>query len=131
MSFNSILQEIVDQCGGGFSASLMGLDGIAIDEVRRGPDVETTGRMSDDPLRGDVTDAGIEFGRILNEMTKASEALGAGSLRETVVCLSRVNLIFHAVDEELILVLSLHPDGNLGKARYLIRRSLPLIRAEL
>ncbi len=131
MSFNSILQEIVDQCGGGFSASLMGLDGIPVDEVRRGPDVETTGRMSDDPLHGDVTDAGVEFGRILNEMTKASAALGAGALRETVVCLSRVNLVFTAVDDELVLVLSLHPDGNLGKARYLIRRNLPLIRAEL
>jgi hypothetical protein len=131
MSFQSILQEIVDQCGGGFSASLMGLDGIAIEEVRRGPDVETNGPMSDDPLHGEVTDAGIEFGRILNDMTKASEALGTGALRETVVCLTRVNLVFHAVDDELVLVLSLHPDGNLGKARYLIRRSLPLIRAEL
>jgi hypothetical protein len=35
------------------------------------------------------------------------------------------------VDNELMLVLALHPDGNLGKARYLLRRSIGAIRAEL
>ena len=30
MSFETILQTIVDECGGGRSAALMGLDGIAI-----------------------------------------------------------------------------------------------------
>jgi hypothetical protein len=35
------------------------------------------------------------------------------------------------VDDDLVVVLALHPDGNLGKARYLIRRSLVDLRAEL
>jgi predicted regulator of Ras-like GTPase activity (Roadblock/LC7/MglB family) len=48
-----------------------------------------------------------------------------------VISLARVQLIFHAVDEELFLVVALRPDGNLGKARYLIRRNLPAIRAAL
>jgi predicted regulator of Ras-like GTPase activity (Roadblock/LC7/MglB family) len=78
-----------------------------------------------------VTNAGIEFGRILAEMTKASDSLGTGLLREAVVSLARVTLIFHRVDEETILALALRPDGNLGKARYLIRRNVPGIRAEL
>ena len=126
MSFETILQSIVDECGGGWSAALMGLDGIAIDHVSASAGVDF-----DDPLAGDVTSAGIEFGRILGEMTKVSDSLGAGAVRETVVSLARMILIFHGVDEDLVLVLALHPDGNLGKARYLIRRSLPAIRAEL
>ena len=72
-----------------------------------------------------------EFGRILGDMTKASDSLGTGPVREAVLSLARATLIFHAVDEDLILVLALRPDGNLGKARYLIRRNLPQLRAEL
>jgi predicted regulator of Ras-like GTPase activity (Roadblock/LC7/MglB family) len=126
MSFETVLQMIVDECGGGRSAALMGLDGIAIAEARASAGVD-----DDDPLDGDVTTAGIEFGRIIGEMTKASDSLGTGHVRESVLSLDRSTMIFHTVDEDLILVLSLHPDGNLGKARYLIRRGMPEIRAEL
>jgi predicted regulator of Ras-like GTPase activity (Roadblock/LC7/MglB family) len=104
----------------------MGLDGIPIEQVRATADL--TGR---DPLRGDVTSAGIEFGRIIGDMTKASDSLGTGSLEEAVVSLERVRLIFHSVEDDLMLVLALSPDGNLGKARYLIRRSLVALREEL
>jgi predicted regulator of Ras-like GTPase activity (Roadblock/LC7/MglB family) len=126
MSFETILQTIVDECGGGRSAALMGLDGIAIAVARASAGID-----ADDPLEGDVTSAGIEFGRILGDMTKASDSLDTGSVRESVVLLSRAMLIFHSVDEDLVLALALRPDGNLGKARYLIRRNLAGIRAEL
>lgn len=126
MTFEAVLQTIVDECGGGFSAALMGLDGISVAQV-----TASSGRDREDPLGGDATFAGIEFGRILGDMAKASDALDAGLLRESVISLARVQLIFHAVDEELFLVVALRPDGNLGKARYLIRRNLPAIRAAL
>ena len=126
MTFETILQSIVDDCGGGFSAALMGLDGIAIEQV-----VASDGVQGNDPLGGDVTHAGIEFGRILADMGKASDSLGTGRVREAVVSLDGATLIFHMVDDDLMLVLELALDGNLGKARYLIRRSLGAIRAEL
>lgn len=126
MTFGEILQSIVDDCGGGWSAALMGLDGIAIEQV-----VPRDGVDSSDPLEGDVTHAGIEFGRIVADMAKASDSIGAGEVRESVILLDAIHLIFHMVDDDLMLVLALAPDGNLGKARYLIRRSLGEIRAEL
>lgn len=126
MSFRAILQSIVDECGGGLSAALMGLDGISIEQVRACGEIDRS-----DPLRGDVTHAGIEFGRIIGDMTKASDSLGTGGLEEAVVSLEHVRLIFRSVDDDLMLVLALRPDGNLGKARYLIRRSLIALREEL
>ena len=126
MSFEKILQTIVDECGGGRSVALMDLDGITVAEARA-----TAGVDADDPLAGDVTIAGVEFGRIFAELTKASDSLGTGSVRESVFSLARATLIFHMVDDDLVLALSLRPDGNLGKARYLIRRNLAGIRAEL
>ena len=125
MSFDQILQTIVDDCGGGLGAALMGLDGIAITQVRG------EGARADDPLGGDVTTAGVEFGRVLADVAKASDVLGTGAMREAVISLDRVVLVFHGVDDDLFLVLALAPDGNLGKARYLIRRNLLDLRAEL
>ncbi len=126
MSFERILQSIVDECGGGFGIALMGLDGIAIEQA-----VPADGPLTDDPFDGDVTTAGIEFGRILADMNKASDTLGTGRVRETVIGLDRATLIVHGVDDDLVVVLAIEPDGNLGKARYLIRRSLVALRAEL
>jgi predicted regulator of Ras-like GTPase activity (Roadblock/LC7/MglB family) len=124
MSFRSILQTIVDGCGGGVGAALMGNDGIPIEQVSAGPGAAAM-------PRDDVGAAGVEFGRILEEIRKASDALGGGALTETVVRLAHFTLILRHIDDDTFLVLALSPDGNLGKARYLIRRHLLELREEL
>lgn len=124
MSFGVILRSIVEECGGGIGAVLMGADGIAIDEFVRGA-------LPEGPLREDIGTAGVEFSRILDDIRKASDALGGGALAETVVTLARMQLVFRPIDDETFLALVLTPDGNLGKARYLMRRHLIAIRQEL
>ena len=124
MSFRSILRSIVEECGGGLGAVLMGADGIAIEEY-------VTDRIPEGPLQEDIGSAGVEFSRILEEVRKAADALAGGSVSEMVVSLSRMSLVFRPVDGETFLALVLASDGNLGKARYLIRRHLLAIRQEL
>lgn len=124
MSFESILQSIVDEGKGIVGVALMESDGIPIEQVYGG-------HHADDPLHGDIGLAGAEFGRILAEVVKASDAIGGGPLAEIVVSLARVSLIFSRVEDDVILAVAMAPDGNLGKARYLIRRSLMAIRQEL
>jgi predicted regulator of Ras-like GTPase activity (Roadblock/LC7/MglB family) len=124
MSFADALAEIVGGCGGGIGAVLVGNDGIPIDQV-------VVSSAPEGPLSEDISTAGVEFGRILDEIRKAGDALAGGGVVETVVVLSRFSLVFHPVDADVMLVVIVAPDGNLGKARYLIRRTLPAIRAEL
>jgi predicted regulator of Ras-like GTPase activity (Roadblock/LC7/MglB family) len=124
MSFRSILRSIVEECGGGLGAVLMGADGIPIEEY-------VTDRIPEGPLQEDIGSAGVEFSRILEEIRKAADSLGGGALSETVVSLARMNLVFRPIDGETFLALVVATDGNLGKARYLIRRYLLAIRAEL
>lgn len=123
MSFASILRTIVNDCGGGLGAALMGRDGIPIEQVS-GPAAREHGA-------DEVAAAGVELGRILDEVRKASDVLGAGAASELVVSLARFVLVLRAVDEETFVVLALTPDGNLGRARYLIRRHLLALRDEL
>ena len=124
MSFTAILREIVDGCGGGIGAVLMGNDGIPIGQAVREP-------LPEGPLSEDIGTAGVEFTLILDEIRKASDALGGGAVTETVVVLSNFSLIFRVVDDETFLAVVVAPDGNLGKARYLVRRHLLALREEM
>jgi len=122
MEFEAILQDIVDNAGGGIGAALMEADGIAIAEAQAS---ESSGSAPD------LGSAAIEFSRILGDIVKASDTIGGGAWSETVIRMARMTLIFQAVDADLLVVLALQPDGNLGKARYLIRRHLMAIREQL
>jgi predicted regulator of Ras-like GTPase activity (Roadblock/LC7/MglB family) len=124
MSFAALLREIVDGCGGGIGAALMGNDGIAIEQV-------TASEPTQSPLSDDIATAGTEFGRILEEIRKAADAVSGGAVLEATIVLSRVVLVFRSVDEETFVAVALAPDGNLGKARYLIRRQLSALRQAL
>jgi predicted regulator of Ras-like GTPase activity (Roadblock/LC7/MglB family) len=124
MNFVALLREIVDGCGGGIGAALMGNDGIPIEQVG-------ASAAPASPLADDIGTAGTEFGRILEEIRKASDAVAGGAVLEATIVLARVILVFRSVDDDTFLVLALAPDGNLGKARYLIRRQLPALRQSL
>jgi predicted regulator of Ras-like GTPase activity (Roadblock/LC7/MglB family) len=124
MSFDAVLSEIVESCTGCVGAVLMGSDGIAIAE-------HVTDGVPDGPLSEEIGTAGVEFTRILEEIRKAADALGGGGMTETVVSLSRFTLVFRMVDPETFLAVVITPDGNLGKARYLMRRNLLTLRQEL
>jgi predicted regulator of Ras-like GTPase activity (Roadblock/LC7/MglB family) len=124
MSFAQTLHQIVEDCGGGVAAVLIGRDGLPIEQVES-PDPERSG------LLADIGVAGVEFGRLVEEARKASDALDAGPPRECVFVLHRLSIVVHAVDAETYVVLALAPDGNLGKARYLLRRYGLAIREEL
>ncbi len=124
MSFSALLREIVVGCPGGVGAALMGSDGIAIEQVVA--EASPAG-----PLSEDIGTAGAEFGRILDDIRKASDAVAGGAFVETTILLTRFTLIFRSVDEETFLVVVLNPDGNLGKARYLIRKQLLALRQEI
>lgn len=124
MSFASLLQEIVDECGGGLAAALMGADGIAIEQV------EASGERRGS-LGQEVDALGVEFGRILDEMRKASDSVAGGALEEVSVRLANFSVLMRVVDQETYLVLAIEPDGNAGKARFLMRRQLLALREEL
>ncbi len=123
MSFSSILKEIVEGTPGAIGCALMGVDGIPIEQ-------QVAGSPAARDFEEELGAAGVEFGRILQETRKASDTLGGGALREIAVNLARFTLVFHVVDEDHFLVMALLPDGNLGKARYLLRRHLRAVRDE-
>jgi predicted regulator of Ras-like GTPase activity (Roadblock/LC7/MglB family) len=122
MSFDSILEQVLSECPGALAATLMGNDGLAI--------AQAVAPGATD-LLDELSTLGVEFGRILDEARKASDAAGAGATHELSVRTDRFHVLLHAVDRETYLVLALAPEGNVGKGRYLLRRQLLAVRQEL
>ena len=124
MSFETVLREILQQSSG-IGIALVGSDGIPILQI-----ASETGE-GENPLGDDIGTAAVEFARILLEIHKASDALNAGSMSETVIHMTRFQLVFRQVDDDIFLVLALPPAGIAGKARYQIQRNLHALREEL
>jgi len=125
MNFEPTLRKMIEGVPGALGVALMGSDGIPIAELFVG---ESGGIEAGD---SEVGAAGVEFGRILEEIRKASDAIGGGRLDEVVIGLARFHLLFRVVDEELFLVVALAPRGNLGKARFLMRRHLMELQEQI
>ena len=124
MSIASTLETVMDAGNGILGIALMDRDGIPIAETVRAGAEGILGQ-------GEISTLAIEFERVLGEADKAADAVQGGSLRETQVVMARFSLVFARVADGLTLVLVLEPDGNLGKARYLIRRNLLEIRQQV
>ena len=114
MSFASVLRSIVDECGGGLGAALMGADGIPIEQV-------AASTAPPEPA-ADVATLGVEFGRVLGELRKAADSVGGGGLEELALRLANFWVLIEPVDEENYLVVAVGAGGNPGKARFLMRR---------
>lgn len=116
MDFREILKELVKRSDGAGAAILMGFDGIAIEEFIK----EDAG--------SEIQLAGVEYSTILKEMKRASEVLDGGDLAEVSVVTAKGMIVVRCISDEYFLMLSLTPDGNLGKARYMMKMTLPKLK---
>lgn len=124
MSLSEILEAILAGDGAIFGVALMDADGIPVAEVLGAG----ARRLIPD---GDLSAAAVEFGRAGGELDKAASATRAGAVEETIVVMEAYSLVFARVRPGMTLVMALGPDGNVGKARYLIRGNLSGLREAL
>lgn len=119
MSFKETLREIVGTVGGGLGAVIMGYDGIAIDEYL--PD--------DGPI--DIQLLAVEYATLLKEVRRTVELLKNGDLDEMVIATTTTRAIVRTITNDFFIILLMAPDGNFGKARFLLRRETPQMREAL
>jgi len=130
MNFAAILRILADECGGGIGAALLGSDGIPIEQVQA---TSLPPSVTADPetLEDDLSAIGVEFGRVMDEARKASDSVSGGHVEEMLVQTARYWILLRSVDEDAFLALAMVPDGNVGKARFLMRRHLHALREQL
>ncbi len=116
--FRSILQGIVEEAEG-YSAVLMGYDGLAVEQYDRPAEV------------GDLTSFAVEYAHILKEMKDTLGVLNSGEIEELTVRTERFQIIIRTLNEEYFVILTMKANGNYGKGRYLLSRDLFRLREEL
>jgi predicted regulator of Ras-like GTPase activity (Roadblock/LC7/MglB family) len=119
MSFREHLEEVCRSVDGAVACSLMGVDGIEVEtHVQDGGEVDLKSLL-------------VEYSGVLRSAREAAEAHEAGGVAELAISTEKLMAVARIVSPEYFMVVALTPDGNVGKARYLLRVTAPKLRAEL
>jgi len=118
--FREHLQKIVENVDGGQAALLMGFDGIAVDSF-----------TSDEGADPDINTVGMEFSFIFGQIRKAAEILEIGGIQEVTIKSSALIIVIRQLTDEYFAAVTLGPNGNFGKARFLLRITAPKILQDL
>ena len=117
--FKEVLQEVVDRTEGGVAGLLMGFDGIPVEHYVR------------DDGSVDVETVGMEYSVILKDIRRAAEMLDSGNAREVSIQAEKMTTVIRLLNEEYFVAVALRPDGNYGKARFLLRTQGSKLLTEL
>jgi predicted regulator of Ras-like GTPase activity (Roadblock/LC7/MglB family) len=119
MAFLELVKGLVDGVKGGYAATIMGTDGISLQDYI----IEGSGC--------DIESVGVEYGKIISEINKASEVLDLGGVEEVVITSEGMKVLLRLVTPEYFMAIILSPTGNSGKARYLLKKASIAAKVEL
>lgn len=119
--FRETLQQVVENIDGAVAGLLMDVEGIPVQSyVRAGISA---------PF--DIEVVGAEFSVIVKSVQRTIDSLEAGDARELAVQAERFTTVIRVVSKDYFVALALEPNGNIGKARYLLRVTAPKLVQEL
>ena len=120
MSFRMHLEAAVNEVEGAVACSVMGFDGIAVETHQKEPldDIE-------------LENTWVEYANLLSQVKNGAELLRTGEVAEVSINTEKVITLMRMVTPDYFLVLAMRPEGNYGKARYVLRITAPRVQAEL
>jgi predicted regulator of Ras-like GTPase activity (Roadblock/LC7/MglB family) len=119
MTFRDHLEDVCRGVEGAVACSLMGVDGIEVD----------THQASDADV--DLKSLLVEYSELFRSARLAAAAHQAGGVSELSINSDKLLTVARLVSPDYFMVVALTPEGNYGKARYLLRIAAPKVRAEL
>ncbi len=117
--FREALQNVVDGTEGGLAGLLMDFEGIPVETYTK----ESAGF--------DIETVGAEVSVVVKAIQRASEMLQAGATKEVAFKSEKMVTLIRVVNENYFMALTMTPDGNFGKGRYLLRTTAPKLLEEL
>ncbi len=117
MSFSEALKETVERIPGAVAALIVASDGIPVEEYKRENLI-------------DFNDLSAEASTFIRDVEMASEELRLGRAREFSLISERCGIIMHRITSEYYLCAVIRPDGNYGKARFVLKTIIPKIEKE-
>ena len=110
--FKETLENIMDRTEGSLGALIMGIDGIAVERLLR-----------DAGQEANLDIAAAEFTSLVRNAQKAGKDTGLGDVRELMISLESAVVIMRLLGKDYFVVLAISPEGNLGRARFELRKA--------
>jgi predicted regulator of Ras-like GTPase activity (Roadblock/LC7/MglB family) len=110
--FKATLEAVVERTEGSLGALIMGVDGIAVERL-----------LKEAGQEANLDVAAAEFTSLVRSAQKAGKDTGLGSLRELMISLDGAVLLMRLLGRDYFVVLAISPEGNLGRARYELRKA--------
>jgi predicted regulator of Ras-like GTPase activity (Roadblock/LC7/MglB family) len=117
--FREALQSVVDNTDGGIAGLLMDFEGIPLESYAR----------EDSPF--DIEAVGAEVSVVVKAIQRATEMLEAGDTREVAFKSAKMITLIRVLNDNYFVALTLKPEGNMGKGRFLLRVAAPTLIEEL
>jgi predicted regulator of Ras-like GTPase activity (Roadblock/LC7/MglB family) len=121
MDFDRALRTICSSVDGAVGATLMGVDGIPVQQYE----------VEGDSGGVDVASLLIEYSSLIGQVQRSAQMFAAGGLEELSISSENLTTIIRPVTGEYFLALALKSNANFGKGRYLLRIHAPRLAAEL
>lgn len=119
MSFSKTLQSIVDRVEGGAGAVILGIDGIVIERY-----------VKDMQPSLDLELIATELSTLLIRSMHTASDTGLGDLREMMFATDLMTFLLRPITAEYFLLFGLNPGGNIGRARFELRKAQLALEAE-
>ena len=119
MSFSDTLARIVDRVEGGSAAVILGVDGIPIERY-----------VADFDPGLDIDAIGTEFTTLIRRSMHTASDTGLGDLQEMLLATNRMLFLVRPITPEYFILLALSPGGNIGRARFELRKAQLSLEAE-
>lgn len=117
MSFTEVLKDTVHRVDGAVSAMIIASDGIPVQEY-----------VSEQLI--DLTGLGAEASAMIRDIGLAADNLGLGEAREFSIISDMCGIIMRRINSEYYFALVIKPEGNYGKARFILKTAIPKIEGE-
>jgi predicted regulator of Ras-like GTPase activity (Roadblock/LC7/MglB family) len=117
LSFAEKLTAIVGRVEGAVAAMVLGIDGIPIERQARDPEF-------------DIEAIAAELTTLLRRSMQTAADAELGPLTELIVVTERATVLMRPITQEYFLLLALNPGGNVGRARFEMRKAQLALESE-
>ncbi|MFQ3582088.1 MAG: hypothetical protein SNJ67_05970 [Chloracidobacterium sp.] len=121
MTFSELLKGILERVEGSIGIAIMGLDGLAIEQAQVPSKME---------LGEHVALIATSHATLLRNTMRMSSDTGVGLLNELTLVSDDFRLVVRLIGREYFIILTLGPGGNIGRARFELRKAHLLLEKE-
>jgi len=112
MSFTTTLTAIANRIEGCAAVIILGIDGIPIER-----------HVQDPSMRLDIDTVATEFTTLVRRSMRTASDSELGEMREMVLATDSMSFLLRPITSEYFLLLALNEGGNVGRARFELRKA--------